>query len=505
MSNNIVRTLTMYLPQFHRIAENDAWWGEGYTDWTAVKSADVLFEGHRQPVIPLNSNYYNLLEKDVMLWQADLMKRYGIDGQCFYHYYFQNGRMILEKPAENLLKWKDVYMPFCFCWAIGSWTRTWSKFAGNAWTDRFETKVDENHRGILLDQKYGREKDWENHFNYLLPFFKDERYIKIDGKPVFMICHSREIPCLTMMLQMWRKLAQENGFDDLFFIGKNIGYAEKMMDAVLYYAPHSFWDLESSMQADGLYRPDYDAAWKSILEEKPYENCKTYYEGFPNYDDTPRRERNGGIAFKGATVKKFEFYMQELYQKSIALGNEFVFINAWNEWGEGMYLEPDEENKYGYLEANKKAKESALKGNKAEYKKKYENRGYKIQDMNIVKTRQINRCYDVWLNCIEQGKSVAEYFHKNNIRTVAVYGMGKLGQHLVTQLEKTDIQILYIIDRRGQKLSNEYEVKSIDDELSPVDAVILTVMGGVQDIFIELSSRIDSKLISLFEILYEIM
>lgn len=505
MGNNMIRTLTMYLPQFHRIAENDMWWGEGYTDWTAVKSADTLFEGHRQPRIPLNNNYYNLLDKQTMQWQADLMKRYGIDGQCFYHYYFKNGRMVLEKPAENLLKWKDINMPFCFCWANGSWARTWSKFAGNSWADRFEPRTDENHGGILLEQKYGRERDWEKHFNYLLPFFKDERYIKVNGKPVFMIYGPGEIPCLTMMLQMWRTLARENDFDDLFLIGENICYEAKEIDAVLYHAPHSFWNLESSIQSDGIFRPDYDVTWEGILKEKPCEHLKTYYEGFPNCDDTPRRGGNGGVAFKGVTMDKFEFYMQELYQKSIALENEFVFINAWNEWGEGMYLEPDEENKYGYLEANKKAKESALRGNKAEYKKKYGNRGYKIQDMNIVKTRQINRCYDVWLNCIEQGKSVAEYLHKNNIHTVAVYGMGRLGQHLVMQLEKTDIQILYIIDRRGQKLSNEYKVKGIDDELLPVDAVILTVMGDVQDIFIKLSSRIDSKLISLFEILYEIM
>ena len=115
-----MRTITMYLPQYHRVAENDKWWGEGFTEWTAVKAASPLFEGHKQPRIPLEDNYYNLLEKRTMEWQANLMKQYDIDGQCIYHYYFKDGKKILERPAENLLHWKDIDMPFCFCWANGS-------------------------------------------------------------------------------------------------------------------------------------------------------------------------------------------------------------------------------------------------------------------------------------------------------------------------------------------------------------------------------------------------
>ena len=122
-----LRALAMYLPQFHRVPENDAWWGEGFTEWTAVKKAVPLFEGHEQPRTPLNSNYYDLMDKGTMEWQADLAKKYGIDGFCFYHYWFRDGRRILEKPAENLLQWKDIDMPFCFCWDPVSWARTWTK------------------------------------------------------------------------------------------------------------------------------------------------------------------------------------------------------------------------------------------------------------------------------------------------------------------------------------------------------------------------------------------
>ena len=118
-----MKVIAMYLPQFHRVKENDEWWGEGFTEWTAVRGAKQLFNGHYQPRIPQNRNYYDLLEKDTMLWQASLMKQYGIDGMCIYHYWFKDGRKILEKPAENLLQWKDVDMPFCFSWANETWAR----------------------------------------------------------------------------------------------------------------------------------------------------------------------------------------------------------------------------------------------------------------------------------------------------------------------------------------------------------------------------------------------
>ncbi len=133
-----VRTVTMYLPQFHRIPENDAWWGGGFTEWTAVRNAKPLFRGHSQPRVPKEEFYYDLMNKSTMIKQAEWMKQYGIYGQCFYHYYFKDGRRILEKPAENLLAWKDIDMPFCFCWANQAWARTWSSINGNSWADLYE-------------------------------------------------------------------------------------------------------------------------------------------------------------------------------------------------------------------------------------------------------------------------------------------------------------------------------------------------------------------------------
>lgn len=124
-----MRVIAMYLPQFHRVKENDIWWGEGFTEWTSVRSAERLFPGHEQPHVPLHGNYYDLLQPETMRWQAELMKRFGVDGMCFYHYYFKDGRKILEKPAENLLQWKDIDMPFCFSWANESWVRSWSRLS----------------------------------------------------------------------------------------------------------------------------------------------------------------------------------------------------------------------------------------------------------------------------------------------------------------------------------------------------------------------------------------
>ena len=186
------RTLAMYLPQFHEVPENSQWWGAGYTEWTAVKQAKPCFPGHEQPVIPMNGNYYDLLSKETMVWQAKLAKKYGVDGFCFYHYWFGRGRKILEKPAENLLKWTDIDLPFCFCWDPGTWARTWSKM-GNAWADAFEPEKDKAQTrgdGILIQQDFGDASYWEAHFEYLLPFFRDERYLRVDGTPVFIFYNS---------------------------------------------------------------------------------------------------------------------------------------------------------------------------------------------------------------------------------------------------------------------------------------------------------------------------
>ena len=133
-----MKVIAMYLPQFHKVKENDEWWGDGFTDWVSARQAVPLFDDHYQPHIPQNRNYYDLTDKKTILWQAELMKKYGVDGVCMYHYWFKDGRKILEKPAENLLQWKDVNMPYCFCWANETWARSWSNIKGNVWSNLSE-------------------------------------------------------------------------------------------------------------------------------------------------------------------------------------------------------------------------------------------------------------------------------------------------------------------------------------------------------------------------------
>lgn len=138
--DKVPKAIAMYLPQFHNVKENNMWWGEGFTDWRAMECAKPLFDGHKQPKCPLNNYKYDLMDKKTMQWQADLMHKYHVYGLCFYHYWFKEGKKILEKPAENLLKWKDIDMPFCFCWANESWVRSWSKLNNqNVWASQFET------------------------------------------------------------------------------------------------------------------------------------------------------------------------------------------------------------------------------------------------------------------------------------------------------------------------------------------------------------------------------
>lgn len=195
-----MKILAMYLSQYHRVKENDEWWGEGYTDWISTKRAVSLFKGHNEPRVPQDNNYYDLLSKETMIWQANLMHQYDIDGMCIYHYWFKDGYQILEKPAENLLQWKDINMPYCFCWANETWARTWANIPGaNSWYDNEKAEI-KDEKAVLLEQQYGNYSDWKKHFEYLLPFFKDERYLRLEDKPIFLFYKPEEINCLTQMI-----------------------------------------------------------------------------------------------------------------------------------------------------------------------------------------------------------------------------------------------------------------------------------------------------------------
>lgn len=497
----------MYLPQFHRTEENDKWWGEGFTEWTAVKAAVPLYSGHKQPKVPLNNNYYNLLEKETMSHQAELMKKYGIDGQCFYHYYFKDGKKVLEKPAENLLKWKEINMPFCFCWANSSWVRTWSNISnGNVWSDKFEKiEKDSYGRGILLEQKYGREQEWKKHFEYLLPFFNDERYIKIDNKPIFLFFATNQLFVLHQMIDYWRELALKAGLQGLYFIGMNTANVKNGLDAVLLNAPNMYLNFDKVERIGGICRPNYKEIWEKILSASINETGDTYFGAVINYDDTPRRGKNG-CSFKNFSLETFADGMQKLYQKCASLNHEFVFINAWNEWGEGMHLEPDEENGYAYLEAVLNAKTMPITNTEIqEYKKEMNQVSQNGNDWKDKweKSYKMMSCLDKWLLLKEEGKQLSEYLEKYDVKTVAVYGMGVLGRHLISELSNSNIEIKYIIDRRSELHHTKYDVKSVEDELPCVDAVIITPIADFDSIYKILKEKMQCRFFSIEELIGE--
>ncbi len=365
----MAKTIAFFLPQFHETKENNEWWGMGFTEWVNVKSAKPCYKSHKQPRVPLNDNYYNLLEKETMIWQTKLVNDAGLEGLCYYHYWF-NGRLVLEKPAENLLKWKDIPQKFCFSWANESWKRTWDRREGNDWNKVIDQRMGKTvckDKGMLLEQNYGGKEDWVRHFKYLLPFFKDERYITYSGHPVFIIYRPSKIACINEMLACWQELAELEGINSLYIISTNESTAlSPYIQAKLCYEPRytfsngmplKYWIREvfirvlEKMHFFILRKFDYNCFIEVILNRKERKE-KTFRGLFVGYDDTPRRGRNG-VIFEGVSPEIFgKAYLQLLKE---ADNEDFVFITAWNEWAEGAYLEPDTLYGNRWLEVIKEA------------------------------------------------------------------------------------------------------------------------------------------------------
>ena len=345
-----MKKFAFFLPQFHEIPENDEWWGKGFTEWTNVKDAKPLYKGHQQPKHPMNNNYYNLLHKNVVEWQTELMNKSGLDGFIYYHYYF-TGKKLLEKPAENLLKWKDIPQRFFFCWANHTWNRSW-----------------EGKKTILLEQTYGTKDDWEKHFQYLLPFFKDDRYEKRDNKPLLMIFIS-QFNEKNNMFQYFDKRCKEEGFNGLCLIetyngNENIKKFKKnespITEFTFYREPTvSQYDyIRSNIFRRVIHHYNRKLVENGILH-KPYviDGNKLMSRKLKNeplgknianglwfeWDNTPRHKQRGYV-ITPYDHSRFVKYMD------LIKNQEYLFINAWNEWAEGMIMEPTTENGYKYLE-----------------------------------------------------------------------------------------------------------------------------------------------------------
>ena len=502
---NNLKTIAIYLPQYYETEYNNRWWGKGFTDWTAVKKASPCFGGHKQPKIPLGKNYYDLLDKNTFKNQERLMKKYGIYGLCFYHYYFKDGTKVLEKPAENLLEWKDIDIPYCFNWASESWIRTWSNFYGNVWGEKFDKDVDRVGGGVLLEQSFGTRKEWKVHFDYLLQFFKDERYIKIDDKPVFIFHNTEQVPCIKEMTKYWVALAKEEGLKGIYFIGSNVsGYREEL-DAVLMneptYARKRLLEKGSYTVRNGVTCFKYSDYVDEVLNIQCPIGTRTYFCGVPGYDTTPRRGYNGECLLDNS-CELFEALMDGLYKKSIENGNEYVFINAWNEWGEGMYLEPDEENGYASLESIKKVND---KYSTMEILEKY-SRCYmeeEIKGQLKLLNNKIDKFRWLYENTIRfasviqnNSQEIKKYFSKKNIKKVSVYGVGPIGKLLINQFIKEGIEIEYTVDVYAARVLEKIPMYRLYEKIPQTDILIVTAYGA-EGIIEEMQKKGISNVISI--------
>lgn len=356
MSENI-KFLAYYLPQYHPIPENDQWWGKGFTEWTNVKKAKPLFKGHHQPIVPGELGYYDLLQQPkIQERQAQLAKEYGVDGFIYYQYWFGNGKMLLEKPAEQMLQNKNVDIPFCFCWANETWKGIWHGL---------------DNPSVLIEQTYNGEHDYIEYFNYLLPFFKDERYIKVDNKPMFHIYRIDDIPDIDLFLTIFNQKAKEHGFDGIYFIGTvnvhseiilndnrifgvvGIDAFQKLRYSQLFLFKHEsiLYKVQRKILIKfGYFDPlgkrkkplviDYKKGLKKMTIKFPH--AKFIPCIIPNWDNSPR-SGNKSMIFTNSSPEAFYNYTKKLllYLKKESSSTNFIIIKSWNEWAEGNYLEPD--------------------------------------------------------------------------------------------------------------------------------------------------------------------
>ena len=351
ISGNMVRTIAFYLPQFYPTPENDVWWGKGFTEWTNVGRAKPLFPGHYQPRVPADLGYYDLRLQDVRNQQAMMAKAAGIEGFCYWHYWFA-GQRLLDRVFEEVVNSGYPDFPFCLCWANHSWkAKTWDP----AIPDK-----------MLMEQTYPGADDFQNHFYAMLPAFKDKRYIKVNGKLLFGIFDPGDIPNVEQMVSIWNKLAVENGLPSFCFFAfaqgnsalnksQSSAYDLKVYDAmfdVVYIHNHERNNILKTRWNGLFHRPspiDYDYYTRCALQQfRKFPNTVPCID--PNFDHSPRSGTRG-VILHNSTPEKWGRFCKAVADLVKQRGeNDSVFIKSWNEWGEGNYLEPDLRFGNRYLE-----------------------------------------------------------------------------------------------------------------------------------------------------------
>lgn len=342
------RIIALYLPQYHPTPENDEWWGKGFTEWTNVGKAKRLFKGHDQPKVPTELGYYDLRLPEVRKQQAELAKEAGVSGFCYYHYWFGDGKRILERPFEEVLKLKEPDFPFCLCWTNESWHSKFWNIDGTV------------QKKLLAEQRYPGDEDIINHFNTLLPAFQDDRYIKVDGKPFFMIYLPLAYGNVAHFIEMWQKLAKDNGMPGIYFVGhlvhgnditpenidkiKSLGFDSVNVAGLFRGIRHFKPSLFDKFMRKIFNRPNV-LKYSKVLPFLIMESDKKPYvlpTITPCWDHTPRSGSGGDVLidctpelFKKNIIDAVDFVKDHSNEEKI------IILKAWNEWGEGNYMEPD--------------------------------------------------------------------------------------------------------------------------------------------------------------------
>lgn len=375
------RVIALYLPQFHPTPENDRWWGPGFTEWTNVAKAKPLFRGHQQPRIPADLGFYDLRLPETREQQAQLAREAGVEGFCYYHYWFGNGRQLLERPLQEVVASGKPDFPFCICWANHTWSnKTWER----------KSAVQKN--SVLMEQTYPGTEDDIAHFNTLLPMFKDRRYMTVDGKLIFAIYDPFGFKNVQQFIATWRRLAEENGLPGFHFIGMtpstltirtapdgtrqrvmpNLESSAEIYRHVLdlgFDAVNSLGKRRGEMLYEGKWkniaktvlrhigfptgsmRYDYERTVRNYFApEDTWENV--YPSILPQWDRTPRVASMDGV-YVNATPEKFENHIRQALSliKDKQPEHRILFLKSWNEWGEGNYVEPDMEWGHGFIDA----------------------------------------------------------------------------------------------------------------------------------------------------------
>lgn len=359
-----IETIAFYLPQYHPIKENDEWFGKGFTEWTNVGKAKPLFKGHYQPLVPADLGYYDLRLPQIRQEQAILAREAGISAFCYYHYWFGNGKQLLEKPLQEVVQSKEPDFPFCVCWANHTWYN-------KMWNSEHNIL---DMQPIML-QEYPGTIDWEEHFYALLDTFKDKRYYKIDNRLVFVLYHIGEIPNAKEFLAYWQALAHKEGLPGFYFMSYVDDISDvnnpihQLCDKTIVCCKSNIDSKGNNIKIRKVYRflkvltarclhiplgvYEYDKIRKYLVSSD-FKKEEVVPVLIPNWDNTARRGA-GATIFHNATPAEFYKHCKDVFAMIQDKNNKVVFLKSWNEWGEGNYMEPDLKYGHGYIKALRKA------------------------------------------------------------------------------------------------------------------------------------------------------